>query len=165
MGVTEGALAVLHDTMPTRFKTALSAVLDERLPSRAPRDVVTKVSPAYAHIPMALVQLCVSRYGGMTTGEMLAPRRSKTTDHFRQIAMALCCDLSAASLNQIAHAFGKRDHTTVMYARDKVKSRAAQDSLYGEVVQELRKSIRDVHKELRENHLSDLSIRQMLQAV
>ncbi|HEV2909627.1 MAG TPA: helix-turn-helix domain-containing protein, partial [Candidatus Eremiobacteraceae bacterium] len=45
----------------------------------------------------------------------------------RQIAMYLACDLTNASLPQIAREFGKKDHTTVMYARNKVKDQMERD--------------------------------------
>jgi chromosomal replication initiator protein len=51
--------------------------------------------------------------------------------------MFIACELTESSLPQIARAFGKKDHTTIMYARDRVKSRMASDEAYYAKVQSL----------------------------
>ena len=44
--------------------------------------------------------------------------------------MYLATELTECSLPQIAREFGKKDHTTIMYARDKVKDAMARDEVY-----------------------------------
>jgi len=74
---------------------------------------------------------------GLTVKEMDHQRREARLAVPRQIAMYLACELTESSLPQIARAFGKKDHTTVMYARDRVKSRMADDNEYQAKVQSL----------------------------
>ena len=52
-------------------------------------------------------------------------RRDQRLAAPRQIAMYIATELTDYSLPQIAREFGKKDHTTVMYARDKIKDQMA----------------------------------------
>jgi chromosomal replication initiator protein len=57
-------------------------------------------------------------------------RRDQRLAAPRQIAMYLATVLTDCSLPQIARDFQKKDHTTVMYARDKVKDQMQTDEVY-----------------------------------
>jgi chromosomal replication initiator protein len=64
-------------------------------------------------------------------------RRDQRLAAPRQIAMYLSTELTDCSLPQIAREFAKKDHTTVMYARDKVKNQMAVDEAYRNKVRAL----------------------------
>jgi chromosomal replication initiator protein len=64
-------------------------------------------------------------------------RRDQRIAAPRQIAMYLATELTDNSLPQIAREFAKKDHTTVMYARDKVKHQMAVDEAYRNKVRSL----------------------------
>jgi chromosomal replication initiator protein len=51
--------------------------------------------------------------------------------------MYIAAELTDCSLPHIAREFGKKDHTTVMYARDKVKDIMARDEAYHNKVRSL----------------------------
>ena len=51
--------------------------------------------------------------------------------------MYLATELTDCSLPQIAREFAKKDHTTVMYARDKVKNQMTTDEAYRNKVRQL----------------------------
>jgi hypothetical protein len=57
------------------------------------------------------------------------------------IAMYIAAELTDCSLPHIAREVGKKDHTTVMYARDKVKDIMARDEAY-------RNKVRSAHRAL-----------------
>jgi len=78
-------------------------------------------------VTIALIKEKVARFHGITLKELEGQRRDHRLTVPRQIAMYLACDLTNASLPQIAREFGKKDHTTVMYARDKVKNQMERD--------------------------------------
>jgi len=78
-------------------------------------------------VTIALIKEKVSRFHGITLKELEGQRRDHRLTVPRQIAMYLACDLTNASLPQIAREFGKKDHTTVMYARNKVKDLMERD--------------------------------------
>ncbi|HRO03916.1 MAG TPA: helix-turn-helix domain-containing protein, partial [Terricaulis sp.] len=46
----------------------------------------------------------------------------------RQVAMYLACRLTQASLPDIGQRFGGFDHTTIMYARDRIAELAGKDA-------------------------------------
>lgn len=58
----------------------------------------------------------VSEYYKIKVSELLSKRRSRSVARPRQVAMALCKELTNHSLPEIGDAFGGRDHTTVLHA-------------------------------------------------
>ena len=62
----------------------------------------------------------VSKYFGISTERILSKDRSKDVALPRQVAMYLMRELGGISLPKIGEELGGRDHTTVMYACDKV---------------------------------------------
>ncbi len=67
-----------------------------------------------------LTHLVGGRYG-VTVEQMRSKRRTNTIAEARQVAMYLCRQLTPMSLADIGNRFGKRDHTTVLYACDKIR--------------------------------------------
>lgn len=63
----------------------------------------------------------VSEYFKVKVSELLSKRRSRSVARPRQVAMALCKELTNHSLPEIGEAFGGRDHTTVLHACRQVK--------------------------------------------
>ena len=51
--------------------------------------------------------------------------------------MYIATELTNYSLPQIAREFGKKDHTTVMYARDKIKEQMQRDEAYRNKIRQL----------------------------
>jgi chromosomal replication initiator protein len=88
-------------------------------------------------ITIALIKERVARAHGLTVKEMDNQRRDQRLTVPRQIAMYLACELTECSLPQIAREFGKKDHTTIMYARDKVKDSMTRDEVYRNKVRSL----------------------------
>ena len=80
----------------------------------------------------------MAQYHALTVKEMDNHRRDQRLAGPRQIAMYLSTELTECSLPQIAREFAKKDHTTVMYARDKVKELIAANDAYKNKVQMLR---------------------------
>jgi chromosomal replication initiator protein len=88
-------------------------------------------------ITIALIKDKVAKAHGLTVKEMDHQRRDQRLAAPRQIAMYLATELTDCSLPQIAREFAKKDHTTVMYARDKVKNQMATDEAYRNKVRSL----------------------------
>ena len=74
---------------------------------------------------------------GLTVKEMDNGRRDQRLAAPRQIAMFIATELTNYSLPQIARDFGKKDHTTVMYARDKIKDQMQRDEAYRNKIRQL----------------------------
>lgn len=79
----------------------------------------------------------IAKAHGLTTKEMDNHRRDQRVAGPRQIAMFVCTELTDCSLPHIAREFNKKDHTTVMYARDKVKDQMERDEAYRNKIRSL----------------------------
>ena len=66
------------------------------------------------------IQSVVAEYFSMSPEELTSSKRTAELAMARQIAMFLCCEMTETSLLRIAHAFRKKDHTTVIHARKKI---------------------------------------------
>lgn len=66
------------------------------------------------------IQRMVGDYYKIKISELLSKRRNRSVARPRQVAMALCKELTDHSLPEIGDAFGGRDHTTVLHACRKI---------------------------------------------
>ncbi|MBC5798757.1 MAG: chromosomal replication initiator protein DnaA [Candidatus Eremiobacteraeota bacterium] len=88
-------------------------------------------------ITIASIKERVAKAHGLTVKEMDHHRRDQRLAAPRQIAMYLATELTDNSLPQIAREFIKKDHTTIMYARDKVRAQMSTDEVYRNKVRSL----------------------------
>ena len=97
-----------------------------RRPSRSPaRSSRTSSPPRRAPSASSVIQGEVCRYYRVTLDELTSDKRTRRIVGPRQVAMYLSRELTDASLPAIGRAFGGRDHTTVMYAVQKVADQMA----------------------------------------
>ncbi len=73
------------------------------------------------------IQETVAGYYGISVEEMKGKRRDKHIVLPRQVAMYLIREEIAMSLPAIGHAFGDRDHTTVLHSYEKINTEAKED--------------------------------------
>ncbi len=78
-------------------------------------------------ITLENTQKTVAEYYKMKVSDLLSPRRTRAIARPRQMAMALCKELTEHSLPEIGKAFGGRDHTTVLHACRKIEALCATD--------------------------------------
>ncbi len=97
---------------------------------------VVATTPA-RRITIALIKDRIAKAHGLTVKEMDHHRRDQRLAAPRQIAMYIATELTDNSLPHIAREFAKKDHTTVMYARDKVKNQMSIDEAYRNKVRAL----------------------------
>ena len=84
-----------------------------------------------------MIQNVVASHYNVTVEELHAKKRTAAIVVPRQIAMYLSRELTEASLPQIANFFGKRDHTTVMHACDKISKSKNDDPNLSRTLDEL----------------------------
>mgnify|MGYP000109482726 FL=1 len=72
-------------------------------------------------ISSEFIQETVAKYFNISAKELKGSKRSNDIAFPRQIAMYLCRNVAQMSLPQIGKDFGKRDHTTVMHACNKIE--------------------------------------------
>jgi len=96
-----------------------------------------------SRINIDLIKTVVADKYGMKREDFKSPRKTEAIAFPRQIAMFLACDLTEMSLPEIGDAFS-RDHTTVMFARDKIKQLVHTDPYFNEVINQLISKIKAV---------------------
>ena len=86
---------------------------------RAINDIIAKQDKV---ISSEYIQDVVGKYFSISPADLRGAKRSNDVTFPRQIAMYLCRNVAQMSLPQIGIDFGKRDHTTVMHACNKIES-------------------------------------------
>lgn len=79
----------------------------------------------------------VSRHYNVTPEEIIGKKRSKNIALPRQIGMYLCRRMTTLSTTSIGEAFGGRDHTTVIYASEKISDDMIADFAFKKRVDEI----------------------------
>lgn len=77
-------------------------------------------------ITASLIIAQTASYFGLSIEDLCGPSRSRNLVTGRQIAMYLCRELTDLSLPKIGQQFGGRDHTTVMYANNRIRDELAE---------------------------------------
>jgi chromosomal replication initiator protein len=108
----------------TLVQTALADLLPHRT-SLEPRHVLQAVADVF----------------GLTSEELLGRSRAREISLPRQVAMYLLREEVNASLPQIGEALGGRDHTTVMYACEKVADMIERDDRFRRQVLQVREHL------------------------
>ena len=92
---------------------------------RAINDIVSQKDKV---ISSDFIQDTVAKYFIITVKDLRSSKRSNDIAFPRQIAMYLCRNVAQMSLPQIGKDFGKRDHTTVMHACNKIEKEIKENS-------------------------------------
>lgn len=79
----------------------------------------------------------VAAYFGITVDDLTGKSRQQAIANARQIAMYLCREMTQLSLPKVGQVFGGKDHTTVMYARDKVEKLMRERRTFYDTVTEI----------------------------
>ncbi|TDY03866.1 chromosomal replication initiator protein DnaA [Thiohalophilus thiocyanatoxydans] len=87
------------------------------------------------------IQKTVAEYFKIRVSDLHSKRRNRSITRPRQIAMALCKELTSHSLPEIGDAFGGRDHTTVLHACRKVEELKEGDQRINEDVSNLLRTL------------------------
>ncbi len=87
------------------------------------------------------IQDIVSKYFNVSIEDLKGSRRSNDVVFPRQIAMYLCKNIAQVSYPKIGLAFGKRDHSTVMHACEKIESEIKENSNTKLIVETVKNSI------------------------
>lgn len=101
--------------------------IDTVLAQEALKDLI---SSNYYPISIAQIQDVVSKYFNITVSDLQSKKRVKSISIPRQIGIYLTRMFLSSSLEEIGAAFGGKDHTTVMYAVEKVKQRYNKDKQF-----------------------------------
>jgi len=90
------------------------------------------------------VKRAAMRVFDVTKADLESPRKQHSIVYPRQIAMYLCRGLTSKSLPQIGRSFGKRDHTTVLYAVRKITKKIELDPDLAKDVERVIETLREM---------------------
>ena len=79
----------------------------------------------------------VSAEFGFSVADICGKRRTAEVALARQVAMYICRNHTESSLQQIAHDFGKKDHTTVLHAIKKIEMLSKEDQRVKKIVEDI----------------------------
>lgn len=91
-------------------------------------------------ISLNVIKAAVAEKYNLAGKEFKSTCKTEAVQFPRQIAMFLACELTSMSLPEIGEAFN-RDHTTVMFARDKIRQLSQTDPYFNEVINNLKAKI------------------------
>ena len=107
--------------------TASSRLRGEPLTADFARATLKDMLAAYERmVTIDNIKKTVATYYNIRISDLASPRRTRMLARPRQIAMALCKELTQHSLPEIGESFGK-DHTTVLHACRKVVALREED--------------------------------------
>jgi len=93
-------------------------------------------------VSVQIIIKTVSKYFSIPISAIVGSKRSQLISHARQISMYLSREMTSNSLPKIGKSFGNRDHTTVIYAINKIAKLINKDKNVYRQVQELTNKIR-----------------------
>lgn len=93
------------------------------------------------------VQRVIAEYFNVSLNDLKGKKKNKTIVYPRQIAMYICREMTDFPTTEIGLEFGGRDHTTVMYACQKINELRIADPNLDLMLQNLIRSVRE-HKEM-----------------
>jgi chromosomal replication initiator protein len=88
-------------------------------------------------ISVPQIQDAVTRHFGLKAEELLSKRRSRSVAFPRQVGMFLARRLTNLSFDEIGVFFGGRDHTTILYACEKIEKQSAKDPALASSIEEI----------------------------
>ncbi len=88
------------------------------------------------------IQKAVAAQFTVTIDDLISKRRTQTIVRPRHIAMYLCKTMTTRSLPDIGRRFGKRDHSTVIHAVNKIAERLPSDAALADDVEAVKRRLR-----------------------
>lgn len=127
-------------------KLVSAAELDKRLETidaEYTRKVLSDVLPDDEQpiLSVKYIQDCVAAYYQIKRESLLSQKRNKQYAVPRQVAMYLCRELINESYPQISQAFGKKDHTTALYAYEKISKKVSDDADFRRQIEDIKDTI------------------------
>jgi chromosomal replication initiator protein len=115
------------------------------LVKEALKDIIPQDSQEYEELVTAeSIQKIVAKHFGVRLSDLRSKKRTKLLTLPRHVAMYLCRRLTNLSLIDIGRDFGRKDHTTVIHACNKIEESMQNDSSFertiGQLIEEIKSS-------------------------
>ncbi len=132
----EGALITVIAYSKLTQREITQSLVEEVL-----RDMIGRES--IKPITIDAVQRAVAEHFDVRISDLRGSSRQRQVAFPRQIAMYLCKELiPSLSLNEVGEAFGGRDHTTVLYACQRITKEVKNNSATRQLTEKLEKTLR-----------------------
>ncbi len=113
--------------------------IDLEFANEALRDYLK--SSVYMDSNIAKIQKAVADYYKITVEDLKSKKRTANINYPRQIAIYLCRNYTDESFPKIGLEFGNRDHSTIMYACDKIEADLKINNQLKEIIREIKNNI------------------------
>jgi chromosomal replication initiator protein len=108
--------------------SAFASLKGEPISARLARDVLSDVIPPPGYKPtIERIQEATAAHYGLTVAKLTSASREQKIAIPRQVAMFLCRELAKETFQLIAEKFNKKDHSTVISAKERVQELLGQD--------------------------------------
>ena len=113
------------------------------LAQRALKDMITMKNSE--DITIDMVQKKVANVYNISFSDMKSKKRAKNIALPRQIAMYIARTLTDFSTTEIGNEFGGKDHSTVIHAISKIKTKYEEDDQFRQRINKIVKEINEIH--------------------
>lgn len=146
--INDDVISFIAENIPSNIRElegALNRVIANSSLSREPitientqewlRDVIG--DGRHGMLTFQAIMEIVSNEFGFSVADICGKRRTAEVALARQVAMYICRNHTESSLQQIAHDFGKKDHTTVLHAVKKIEMLSKEDQRVKKIVEDI----------------------------
>lgn len=137
----EGALRMLFAHAQLLNQDSEPATITMELASTALTSYI--IEPKEKIITPELVLKTVCNYYSITLDDIKSSRKNKEISNPRQVAMYLLYSMCNLTYKRIATLLEKKDHTTVLYAVDKLSERLKTDAAFKNTIEDIKHKIKE----------------------
>lgn len=114
------------------------------LVKEALKDIIPQDSEEYEELITAeSIQKLAAKHFGVRLSDLRSKKRTKVLTLPRHVAMYLCRRLTNLSLIDIGRDFGKKDHTTVIHACNKIEESIREDQNFEKTIEQMVEEIKN----------------------
>ncbi|MCK8826836.1 chromosomal replication initiator protein DnaA [Natroniella acetigena] len=126
------------------YSSLINANITINLAQEALKDIVSdsSVTRKPKEITTNLIKKVVAQHYGIGIEDMKSKKRTRAIAFPRQIAMYISRKLTDLSLPQIGNRFGGRDHSTVLHAYNKIKTKIKEEPNFESTINKLTNQIK-----------------------
>jgi len=112
----------------------IAAITEQPITLALAESCIRGMPARHAQVSVDDVMTLITSEFAITARELTGKSRTQTVSLPRQIAMFLLREHTESSLEDVGRIFGNRDHTTVLYAVNKIRDRGQKDRMFKELL-------------------------------
>ena len=112
----------------------IAAITEQPITLALAESCIRGMPARHAQVSVDDVMTLITTEFAITARELTGKSRTQTVSLPRQIAMFLLREHTESSLEDVGRIFGNRDHTTVLYAVNKIRDRGQKDRMFKELL-------------------------------